>query len=80
MTFHVIIVKYKESQKIDTLKNFLRGESPLECFFVKKDCLLPRPERHLPRPSRSRLFGTRFILRYEMALRTLALTLSTVGN
>lgn len=30
MTFHVIIVKYKESQKIDTLKNFLRGESPLE--------------------------------------------------
>lgn len=29
MTFHVIIVKYEEGQKIDTLKNFLRGESPL---------------------------------------------------
>lgn len=43
MTFHVIIVKYEEGQKIDTLKNFLRGESPLECFFVKKDFLLPRP-------------------------------------
>ena len=43
MTFHVIIFKYEECQKIDTLKNFLRGESPLECFFVKKDFLLPRP-------------------------------------
>lgn len=43
MTFHVIIVKYKESQKIDTSKNFLRGESPFECFFVKKDLLLRSP-------------------------------------
>lgn len=36
MTFHVIIVKYKESQKIETWKNFLRGGVPLSVFSSKK--------------------------------------------